>query len=138
MNTSPACVEYWKSPTVWLAAAVAAIICLLGIRAFLDPIAAATGFGLPTPDAGTAFVQVYAARNMVLGAVALWLVVRRMIEPLAILFGAALALPPLDAWVIACRHGIGPELIRHAVILAVLALTAALLWRHARRGAAAP
>ena len=121
---------YWKSPAVWLALLAAAAICVLGIRAFLDPVAASAGFGLPmTSPAETSFVQVYGARNAVLGAFALILILARMIVPLAILFAAAMALPLLDAWVIASRNGLSGELLRHALILMVLAVIAALLWR---------
>lgn len=82
----------------------------------------------------TAFVQVYGARNAVLGLVALSFLVLRMIKPMALLFTVAALLPPLDAWVIVSRIGVGGELIRHAVIFLVLALTSMALWRLGRTG----
>ena len=57
---------------------------LLGVRAFLDPVAASAGFGLPMhTDAETTFVRIYGARNALLGALALTFVALGMIRPLA-------------------------------------------------------
>lgn len=122
--------HYGWSKVVWLAAVVSVAIILLGLRAFVDPVAASAGFGLPMhTDSETTFVQVYGARNALLGAVAVGLLVRRMTGPAAMLFTLATALPPLDAWVIVSRVGAGTVLVRHAVIFLVLVVTSTLLWR---------
>jgi Domain of unknown function (DUF4267) len=119
-----------KSPARWLAAIASVVILLLGVRAFLDPVAASAGFGLPMhTDGETAFVRVYGARNAFLGAVGLGFVALGMIRPLALLFTLATVLPLLDAVVIASRVGVGHELVRHAAILLVLTVVSIALWR---------
>ena len=118
------------SATRWLAGIVSVAILLLGVRAFLDPVAASTGFGLPMQsDAETTFVRVYGARNALLGAVGLVFVTLGMIRSLALLFTLATVLPLLDAVVIVSRIGLGHELVRHAAILLVLAVASVALWR---------
>jgi len=52
-----------------------------------------------------------------------------MMRPTALLFTLATLLPPLDAWVIGSRVGVGMVLVRHAVIFLVLVTTSTLLWR---------
>ena len=119
-----------RSATRWLAGIVSVAILLLGVRAFLDPVAASAGFGLPMQtDAETTFVRVYGARNALLGAVGLAFVTLGMIRSLALLFTLATALPLLDAVVVVSRVGLGHELVRHAAILLVLALVSGALWR---------
>jgi hypothetical protein len=118
------------SKALWLAALVSVVILLLGVRAFVDPVAASASFGLPMHTADeTAFVRVYGARNAMLGAVALIFALRGMIRPLVLLFMLATALPLLDAVVIVSRVGLGHELARHAVIMVVLAALSISLWR---------
>jgi hypothetical protein len=103
------------------------------VRAFLDPVAASVGFGLPIhTDNEAAFVRIYAARNAFLGAVALTFLVFRMVQPLTLLFTLATVLPLLDAVVIVSRIGVGHELFRHAAILFVLAIVSLSLWRSTR------
>src|SRR5262245_60345261 len=117
-----------RSRAVWLAGLVSVVIALLGVRALLDPIAASASFGLPMhTDAETSFVRVYGARNALLGAFALVLVLRGMIRPLVLLFTLATVLPFLDAAVIVSHVGLGHELVRHgAILLVLLAVTVAL------------
>jgi len=118
------------SKALWLAALVSVVILLLGVRAFIDPVAASASFGLPMHTADeTAFVRVYGARNAMLGAVALIFALRGMIRPLVLLFMLATVLPLLDAVVIVSRVGLGHELARHAVIMVVLAALSISLWR---------
>jgi hypothetical protein len=119
-----------RSRVMWLVGVVAVIIVALGVRAFLDPVAASASFGVPMhTDAETTFVRVYGARNALLGLLALAFVAGGMLRPLALLFTFAIALPLLDAIVITSRIGVGHELVRHAVILLVLAATCAALWK---------
>ena len=119
-----------RSPVMWFVGIVAAIIVALGIRAFLDPVAASAGFGLPMhTDAEATFVRVYGARNALLGLLALAFIAGGMLRPLALLFTFAIALPLLDAIVVTSRVGIGYELVRHAAILLVLAVASIALWR---------
>jgi hypothetical protein len=122
-----------RSRAAWLAAVASVAILLLGVRAFLDPVAASAGFGLPMhTDGETTFVRIYGARNALLGAVALAFIMLRMIEPLALLFTLATVLPLLDAVVIVSRIGLGHELLRHAAILIVLSIVSLSLWRSIR------
>jgi hypothetical protein len=119
-----------RSKAIWLAGVVSVVIALLGVRAFLDPIAASAGFGLPMhTDAETSFVRVYGARNALLGVLALVLAVRGMIRPLVVLFTLATVLPLLDVAVIVSRIGLGHELARHVAILLVLATVSVALRR---------
>ena len=124
-----------RSRAVWLAIVVSVVIVLLGVRAFLDPIAASASFGLPMhTDAETSFVRVYGARNALLGGFALVLASRGMIRPLVLLFTLATALPLLDATVIVSRIGPGHELLRHGVIFLVLGAVSVALWRTPEAG----
>jgi Domain of unknown function (DUF4267) len=119
-----------RSKAVWLAGIVSVILLLLGVRAFLDPVAASASFGLPMhTEAETTFVRIYGARNAFLGAVALTFVVLGMIRPLVLLFTLATVLPLLDATVVVSRVGLGHELARHAAILLVLVAVSVSLWR---------
>ena len=122
--------RYWRTAAVWLAAVVSAAILLLGLRALLDPTSASAGFGLPMhTESETTFVRIYGARNAFLGVLSLRLLWLRMTRPVALLFTLATLLPLLDAWVIVSRIGVGPELVRHAVILLVLVVTSTSLRR---------
>ena len=119
-----------RSKAVWLAGLVSVVILLLGVRAFLDPVAASASFGLPMhTDTETSFVRIYGARNALLGALALVFALRGMIRPLVLLFTLATLLPLLDAAVIVSRIGLGQELVRHTIILLVLVTMTFALWR---------
>ena len=119
-----------RSKAVWLAGLVSVVILLLGVRAFLDPVAASASFGLPMQtDTETSFVRIYGARNALLGALALVFALRGMIRPLVLLFTLATLLPLLDAAVIVSRIGLGQELVRHTIILLVLVTMTFALWR---------
>jgi len=119
-----------RSKVVWLAGLVSVVILLLGVRAFLDPVAASASFGLPMhTDTETSFVRIYGARNALLGALALVFALRGMIRPLVLLFTLATLLPLLDAAVIVSRIGLGQELVRHTIILLVLVTMTFALWR---------
>jgi len=127
-----------RSKAFWLAGLVSAVILLLGVRAFLDPVAASASFGLPMhTDDETAFVRIYGTRNALLGAVALIFTARGMLRPLVLLFTLATVLPLLDAAVIVSQIGLGHELARHGVILLVLAAVSVSLWRQRQQDAPA-
>jgi len=124
-----------RSWAVWLAGLVGVVILLLGVLAFLDPVAASASFGLPMhTDAETTFVRIYGARNALLGAMGLVLAARGMIRPLVLLFTLATALPLLDGAVIVSRIGPGHELVRHGAILLLLATVGLALWRTSESG----
>jgi hypothetical protein len=95
-----------RSKALWLAGLVSTVILLLGVRAFLDPVAASASFGLPMhTDVETAFVRIYGARNALLGALALIFAARGMLRPLVLVFTLATVLPLLDAGVIVTQIG---------------------------------
>jgi len=124
-----------RSRAIWVAGLVSIVIALLGLRAFFDPIAASASFGLPMhTDAETSFVRVYGARNALLGVLAVVLAARGMIRPLVLLFTLATVLPLLDAAVIVSHIGFGHELVRHGVILLVLAAVSVALRRTSETG----
>jgi hypothetical protein len=124
-----------RATAVWIAGLVSILILFLGVRAFLDPVAASASFGLPMhTDAETTFVRIYGARNALLGAMALVLAARGMIRPLVLLFTLATALPLLDGAVIVSRIGPGHELVRHGAILLLLATVGFALWRTSETG----
>jgi hypothetical protein len=125
---------YWRSPVILLATLFALAIVALALRTMFDPVAVSAAFGLPmTSRAETSFVQVYGARNLVLGLLALAFIALRMPRATALVFTSAALLPPMDIWIVVSRIGVGPELTRHVVILAALLIMAAVLWRRARR-----
>ena len=64
-----------------------------------------------------------------LGALALVLATRRMLQPLVLLYTFATVLPFLDGAVIVSQIGLGHELVRHAIILIVLVAVSVSLWR---------
>jgi hypothetical protein len=82
---------------------------ILVLRGLIDPQQASARFGAPVSDAaGALFYRVYLSRNLVIVAAG------------AIFLLSVLAL-----------NGVTPPAL-HPVALALLALTAALLWRRAR------
>jgi len=119
-----------KTKAFVIAGLVSTVIVILGVRALLDPLAASASFGLPMhTDSESAFVRIYGARNALLGALALVLAARRMLQPLLLLYTFAIVLPLLDAAVIVSQIGLGHELVRHAIILIVLVAVSVSLWR---------
>jgi hypothetical protein len=96
-----------------------------------DPQAASARFGAPVSDAaGALFYRVYLSRNLVIVAAGAIFLLSRQWTALAILLTIAAFLPLFDMSVLAL-NGVTPPAL-HPVALALLALTAALLWRRAR------
>ena len=125
---------YWRSPVILLATVFALAIIALALRTIVDPVAVSANFGLPmTSRTETSFVQVYGARNLVLGLLALAFIALRLSNATALVFTAAALLPPMDIWIIVSRIGAGPELTRHVIIFAALLIMALVLWRRALR-----
>lgn len=125
--------RYWRSPVIWLATLMGIAIVALALRTMLDPVAVSATFGLPmTTRSETSFVQVYGSRNLILGLLALAFIVARMGKATALVFASAALLPPIDMWIVVSRIGVGPGLTRHVIILVVLVVLAALLWRRSR------
>jgi hypothetical protein len=124
--------------TLDIAAVVFAVLLLLGFLAVSlvglnGPEGASARFGLPIHDAaGAMYYRVYASRNLVLVAAAVIFLLLRRWTPLAVLVSLSAALPLFDMSVLTL-NGVRPPPV-HFVALALIAVTAALIWRRAARG----
>ena len=129
--TATATVYPSRSPAVWLTALVGAVFVLLGLNAYLNPVGASAGFGLPMQGAAeTTFVRVWGSRNALLGALAVTFVALGMRRAAAILLSMATVMPAFDAAVVVSRIGWDSlVLTRHATAFAVLVALSVALWR---------
>ena len=101
---------------------------LLSVRGLIDPQSASVRFGASVNDAsGTLFYRVYLSRNLVIVAAGAIFLLSRQWGPLAVLVTATAALPLFDMTVLSL-DGVAPPAV-HPIALALIALTAALLWR---------
>jgi hypothetical protein len=131
-------VGYWRSPVVLFATLISVAFVVFALRTMYDPVAVSAGFGLPmTSRLETSYVEVYGSRNLVIALLALFSIVARMPKATAMIFTLAALLPPIDMWIIVSRIGVGPELIRHAIIFVMLLIMTAVLWRRSTRTNAA-
>jgi hypothetical protein len=92
----------WKtsSPSFVLAALLAAFMLFLAARGFVQPLAAAKGFGLGLLDAGDAvFVWIKAGRDLGVGLILVALLALRMRAALAPVVFAACVMPLVDCLV---------------------------------------
>ena len=106
---------------------------LLSLRGLIDPQSASARFGASVDDAaGALFYRVYLSRNLVIVAAGAIFLLSRQWLPLAVLVTATAALPVFDMSVLAL-NGVTPP-AAHPIILALIALTAALLWRRVAVG----
>ena len=103
---------------------------VLSLRGLIDPQTASARFGTPVSDiAGSLFYRVYLSRNLVIVASGAIFLLWRQWTPLAVLLTVTAALPVFDMsalWL----SGITPPVF-HPIALALIAITAALLWRRA-------
>jgi hypothetical protein len=119
--------------TLDLAAVVLTALLLLGfavlsLRGLINPQAASARFGSEVADAaGGLFYRVYLSRNLVIVICGAIFLLMRQWMPLAILLTVTAALPLFDMTVLS-SSGITPPVF-HPIALALLAVTAALLWR---------
>jgi len=91
---------------------------------------ASARFGAEVTDAaGTLFYRVYLSRNLVIVVTGAVLLLMRQWTPLAILLTVTAVLPVFDMTVLTL-HGVTPPVF-HPIALALLAITAGLLWRRA-------
>jgi hypothetical protein len=97
----------------------------------IDPQQASARFGAPVSDAaGALFYRVYLSRNLVIAVAGAIFLLSRQWTALAILLTVAAFLPVFDMSALTL-NGVTPPAV-HPIVLALLALTAALLWRRAR------
>ena len=107
------------------------LFAILSLRGLIDPQHASARFGTPVSDfAGALFYRVYLSRNLAIVASGAIFLLARQWMPLAVLLTVTAALPVFDMSVLSL-DGVMPPLF-HPVALALIALTAALLWRRAR------
>jgi hypothetical protein len=91
---------------------------------------ASARFGAEVTDAaGTLFYRVYLSRNLVIVVTGAVLLLMRQWTPLAILLTVTAVLPVFDMTVLTL-NGVTPPVF-HPITLALLAITAGLLWRRA-------
>ena len=103
---------------------------VLSLRGTINPQGASARFGAEVTDAaGTLFYRVYLSRNLVIVVTGAVLLLMRQWTPLAILLTATAALPLFDMTVLSL-NGVTPPVF-HPIALALLVITAALLWRRA-------
>src|SRR5207248_1805247 len=103
---------------------------VLSLRGTINPQVASARFGAEVTDAaGTLFYRVYLSRNLVIVVTGAALLLMRQWTPLAILLTVTAALPVFDMTVLTL-NGVTPPVF-HPIALALLAITAALLWLRA-------
>jgi len=98
---------------------------VLSLRGLIDPQPASLRFGMPVSDA--LFYRVYLSRNLVIVATGAIFLLSGQWKPLAILLTLTTALPVFDMSVLLSNGVTAPAF--HPVALALIAITAALLWR---------
>ncbi len=100
----------------------------LSLRGMTVPELASARFGAQVTDPpGALFYRVYLSRNLVIAIIGAIFLVSRQWTPLAILVTVTLALPLFDMSVLSLG-GVTPPVF-HPIALALIAITAALLWR---------
>ena len=103
---------------------------LLSVRGTINPQLASARFGAEVTDAaGALFYRVYLSRNLVIVVTGAMLLLMRQWTPLAILLTVTAGLPLFDMTVLSL-NGVTPPVF-HPIALALLAITAGLLWRRA-------
>jgi len=103
---------------------------VLSLRGTINPQVASARFGAEVTDAaGTLFYRVYLSRNLVIVVTGAVLLLMRQWTPLAILLTVTAVLPVFDMTVLTLNGVTAP--VFHPIALALLAITAGLLWRRA-------
>ena len=103
---------------------------VLSLRGTINPQVASARFGAEVTDAaGTLFYRVCLSRNLVIVVTGAVLLLMRQWTPLAILLTVTAVLPVFDMTVLTL-NGVTPPVF-HPIALALLAITAGLLWRRA-------
>ena len=101
---------------------------VLSLRGLINPQAASARFGAEVSDgAGSLFYRVYLSRNLVIVVCGAILLLMRQWMPLAILLTVTAVLPLFDMAVLS-SSGVTPPVFL-PIALALLAVSAALLWR---------
>lgn len=122
----------WLSLGAWLAVALAGLMIVNTVRAFVEPVAFAAYMGLPLADAGNAgFVEIYGLRAAFLGLFALVLLWRTDMFALGAFAAVAVLMPLGDAY-LAAQAGAPLAIVgRHLFSAAILILMAVVTRRWA-------
>ena len=127
----------WLSLGAWLALALAGLMIVNTVRAFVEPAEFARYMGLPLSDAGNAgFVQIYGLRAAFLGLFAIVLLWRADMFALGAFAAVAVVMPLGDAF-LATQAGAPIAIVaRHLISAAVLLLMAFVTrrWAFANSG----
>src|SRR6185295_13969172 len=119
----------WLSLGAWLAVALAALMIVNTVRAFVEPAAFAAYMGLPLADPGNAaFVQVYGLRAAFLGLFALVLLWRADMFALGAFAAVAVLMPLGDAY-LAQTAGAPPEIVGRHLVSALILIVMAVVTR---------
>jgi hypothetical protein len=103
---------------------------VLSVRGFVDPQPASARFGMPVSDAaGALFYRVYLSRNLVIATSGAIFLLTRQWTPLAVILTVCVALPLFDMSFL-LLSGVTPPVL-HPVALALIILSAGLMWRRA-------
>ena len=119
--------------TLDLAAIALTVLLLLGfaalsLRGMIAPEQASARFGSQVADtAGALFYRVYLSRNLVIVVTGTIFLLMRQWTPLAILLTVTAVLPVFDMAVLS-SSGVTPPVF-HPLALALIAITAVLVWR---------
>lgn len=98
----------------------------LAVRGIIDPVAGATGFGLPADGKPAEFYHaVYRDRNLVLSVIGLLLLFLGIWRALAVVFVVSITLPLYD--IAALKLAGAPVLPVHYITLGVLVVLAGLI-----------
>jgi hypothetical protein len=115
----------WLSLGAWLALALAGLMVVNTVRAFVEPAEFARYMGLPLSDASNAgFVQIYGLRAAFLGLFALVLLWRADMLALGAFAAVAVVMPLGDAALAAQAGAPLAVIARHLISAAVLVVMA--------------
>jgi Domain of unknown function (DUF4267) len=130
MNTIAQSRPFTRSIGFWMALLLIASQLMNAARAFADPVAYSTYFGLPTVDASaTGFVMVYGLRALFLAVFAAVLIVARQIRALSLMALAAVIMPIGDA-ILTAQAGAPISIIARHVVIGLFLIAA---WFFLRR-----
>lgn len=123
----------YSSTGFWLAVLMAVSQSVNAVRALTDPVGFAIYMGLPLIEsADVGFVHVYGLRALFIAVLVCVFLLLRDLRALQWTAIAALVMPLGDVWLTIQANAAPSIIVRHAVIAAVVAATAVLIFRWRR------
>jgi hypothetical protein len=116
---------------LWLVAAAALLLLIIGLRFVLWPAAAARTFGVPDMPTDVSLHQIVGFRDLWLGALALGLAWFRQWRALSLWFGLATLVCLADAAIVAQTTGKSLQLTFHVASALFCAAVARATWHRA-------